>query len=101
MIGQFFPLSQTLILIKTPIAAQGSYFNVVQLGASTMRVTGYGTANGTANETQQTATGPDAGSTGTELRYVVDTEPANSGSPVIRQCSRQCHWCAYNWSLSI
>ena len=35
------------------------------------------------NQTLQTATGPFAGRSGTTLTYSIDTEPANSGSPVI------------------
>lgn len=52
----------------------------------TVRVTGYGndTTPLTSNRTQQTATGPLTGSVG-PLRHQVDTEPCNSGSPIIRE----------------
>lgn len=67
-----------------PIAAQGASFTVVQsYGGSTIRVTGFGVDTGTANQTQQTHAGPNAGSSGTTMRYQTDTEGGNSGSPVI------------------
>jgi len=67
-----------------PIQAQGASFTVVQnLGPSTIRITGYGVDAGTANQTQQTHAGPNAGSSGTTMRYQTDTEGGNSGSPVI------------------
>lgn len=74
--------SQSALL---PIQAQQAYFGLEQsLTASPLQVTGYGTSTqGTRNRAQQTATGPNAGSSGTTLSYFVDAEPGNSGSPVI------------------
>lgn len=67
-----------------PIAAQGAGFTVVQnLGPPNIRITGFGVDSGDRNQTQQTHVGPNAGSSGTTMRYQADTEPGNSGSPVI------------------
>ncbi len=49
----------------------------------TIRITGYGTDSGVDNQTNQTNSGPYDTTTGTRLRYVVDTTGGNSGSPVI------------------
>ncbi len=79
---------------QQPIQVQGASFTVVQdLTPATIRVTGYGVdgpapnfGNGTrdeTNQTQQTHFGPNAGSSGTTMRYTVDTQGGNSGSPVI------------------
>ena len=68
----------------TALQAQGASFNLVQnLGPAIIRITGYGVDGGTANQTNQTHTGPNAGSSGTTMRYQTDTEGGNSGSPVI------------------
>ena len=53
----------------------------------TMRITGYGTDDGAANQTNQTHTGPFAGNNGTQLQYAVDTTGGNSGSPVIYEAT--------------
>ena len=53
------------------------------LNPDSIRITGYGTDTGTANQTQQTHVGPNAGSSGTTMRYRTDTQGGNSGSPVI------------------
>jgi len=69
-----------------PIEAQGASFTVVQdLGPPEIRITGYGVDfnDPTRNQAQQTHVGPNAGSSGTTMRYVTDTEGGNSGSPVI------------------
>jgi len=69
-----------------PIEAQGASFTVVQdLGPPEIRITGYGVDfnDPTLNQVQQTHVGPNAGSSGTTMRYVTDTEGGNSGSPVI------------------
>lgn len=67
-----------------PKQAQNAYWPLVQdLGPDSIRITGYGVDDGTANQTQQTHIGPNAGSSGTTMRYVTDTEGGNSGSPVI------------------
>jgi hypothetical protein len=78
-----------------PIAAQGASFTIVQdLAANPLRITGYG-VDGPApnfgnppprnadNQTQQTHTGNNTGSTGTTMRYSIDTQGGNSGSPII------------------
>ncbi|CAN5569243.1 hypothetical protein BH20VER3_BH20VER3_07150 [soil metagenome] len=80
-----FPNSQTGL---TALQAQGAFFNVVQdLGPATVRITGYGVDNGMANQTEQTSTGPNAGSSGTTMRYQTDTEGGNSGSPIIDEAT--------------
>ncbi len=67
-----------------PIAAQGAAFIMAQdFGPDSIRITGYGVDDGSANQTQQTHVGPNAGSSGTTMRYRTDTEGGNSGSPVI------------------
>lgn len=69
-----------------PIQAQGAAFAVAQSpGSPTLRVTGHGRdANDpTRSQTQQTHVGPNAGLSGTEIRFVVDTATGSSGSPVI------------------
>jgi V8-like Glu-specific endopeptidase len=71
-----------------PIAAQGDAYTVVQnLLPNSIRISGYGVDNGTANQIQQTHVGPNAGSSGTTMRYVTDTEGGNSGSPVIDEAT--------------
>jgi hypothetical protein len=78
---EVFPNSITNLM---PKEAQGAYWPLVQnLGPDSIRITGYGVDVGTANQTQQTHIGPNAGSSGTTMRYVTDTEGGNSGSPVI------------------
>ena len=94
-----------------PHIAQGFFHmsSLVPSGGSTIRVTGFGVDNTPAGPggagspccdadnddvcefncnssayTQQTATGPLDELAGTTLEYEVDTTPANSGSPVIR-----------------
>lgn len=53
--------------------------------SETTRITGFGTDSGTSNQTNQTDTGPYHSTSGTALRYTVDTNPGNSGSPVIHE----------------
>ncbi len=87
---EVFPNSITGLMPKD---AQGAFWPLVQdLGPDSIRITGYGvddTPPGTTggrnsdNQTQQTHVGPNAGSSGTTMRYVTDTEGGNSGSPVI------------------
>ena len=78
---EVFPNSITGLM---PKQAQNAYWPLVQdLGPDSIRITGYGVDDGTANQTQQTHVGPNAGSSGTTMRYVTDTEGGNSGSPVI------------------
>ncbi len=90
-----FSVSDNPISGLQPIDAQGASFTVVQdLGANPLRITGYG-VDGPApnfgnppprnvdNQTQQTHTGNNTGSTGTTMRYSIDTQGGNSGSPII------------------
>lgn len=73
-----------------PIVAQGAAFTIIQsYGQDSIRITGYGVDTGTANQTQQTHVGPNAGSSGTTMRYVTDTEGGNSGSPIINEATDQ------------
>jgi V8-like Glu-specific endopeptidase len=72
----------------TALQAQGASFSLVQnLGPATIRITGHGVDNGVDNQTQQTHTGPNAGSSGQTMRYRADTEGGNSGSPVINNAN--------------
>jgi V8-like Glu-specific endopeptidase len=67
-----------------PIDAQNASFSVVQdLGPNTIRITGFGVDDGSDNQTNQTHSGSNTGSSGTTMRYSVDTTGGNSGSPVI------------------
>lgn len=78
---EVYPNSVTGLM---PKQAQNAYWPLVQnLGPDSIRITGYGVDDGTANQTQQTHVGPNASSSGTTMRYVTDTEGGNSGSPVI------------------
>lgn len=78
---EVFPNSITGLM---PKQAQNAYFVLVQdLGPDSIRITGYGVDNGIYNQVQQTHVGPNAGSSGTTMRYVTDTQGGNSGSPVI------------------
>jgi V8-like Glu-specific endopeptidase len=73
----------------TPVQAYGGFLRMSRDTApSTVRVTGYGVDTGTANQTQQTHTGPYIGETvsGPSVvyhDYRVDTMGGNSGSPII------------------
>jgi V8-like Glu-specific endopeptidase len=78
---EVFPNSVTGLMPKD---AQGAYWPLNQdLGPDSIRITGYGVDDGVDNQVQQTHVGPNAGSSGTTMRYVTDTEGGNSGSPVI------------------
>ena len=82
-IFQVFPNSITGLL---PAQAQAASFTLKQsLTPPTIRITGFGVDSNdpTRNQTQQTHAGPNAGSTGTTMKYQTDTEGGNSGSPVI------------------
>jgi hypothetical protein len=75
---------------RYPGFVQGDYFRlstILPATSSTLRVTGHGTdTTNTRNGVQQTHTGPYQQRIGTtdEIRYRVDTEGGNSGSPVIK-----------------
>ena len=80
---EVYPNSITSLM---PKQAQGAYWPLVQdLGPDSIRITGYGVDynDPTYTQVQQTHVGPNAGSSGTTMRYVTDTEGGNSGSPVI------------------
>jgi len=73
-----------------PFQAYGFPFRLTREGpaaGATIRITGYGADTGTANRTCQTHTGPYVSETvsGANIwhAYQVDTEGANSGSPII------------------
>jgi PKD repeat protein len=64
------------------------FFNLGFFNASpgdSIRITGYGVDSGTTNQTQQTDAGPYFGTSGTSIRYTLDTDGGNSGSPVIHE----------------
>ena len=78
---EVFPNSITGLM---PKVAQAAFWPLVQdLGPDSIRITGYGVDAGVNNQVQQTHIGPNAGSSGTTMRYRTDTEEGNSGSPVI------------------
>lgn len=80
---EVYPNSNTGLM---PKQAQGAYWPLVQsYSPDSIRITGYGVDydNQNYNQVQQTHVGPNAGSSGTTMRYVTDTEGGNSGSPVI------------------
>ena len=86
-----FPNSNTGL---TPRQAQGSSFVIANPPAFSsnqiIRITGYGTDGGTANQTQQTHAGPRVANSGsTTLEYQADTTGGNSGSPVIHEATGQ------------
>jgi hypothetical protein len=71
-----------------PIDAQGASFSVRQdLSPATIRITGFGSDSGEDDNTNQTHSGPNDGSSGTTMRYTVDTTGGNSGSPVIDEAT--------------
>jgi hypothetical protein len=78
-----FPNSNTSLL---PKEAQNTFFQVEQnTSFMTVRVTGHGVDDGSANYTQQTSTGSQTAVTGTTIWHSVDTRGANSGSPIINE----------------
>src|SRR5690606_26825893 len=86
--GIFRVFDNTQTGLQPVVAQGGGYFHVRQdLAPPTIRITGYGVDTGTSNQTQQTHTGPNAGSSGTTMRYQVDTTGGNSGSPVIDEAT--------------
>jgi hypothetical protein len=56
-------------------------------GSESIRITGYGTDSGSANQTQQTHSGPWATLNGNTVQYRTDTTGGNSGSPVVHEPS--------------
>ncbi len=70
-----------------PNQAQGGFNLRRNLGPANIRITGFGVDQGVTNQTNQTHLGPNAGSTGTTMRYVTDTTGGNSGSPVIDEAT--------------
>ena len=78
-----FPNSNTGL---TPFQKQQAAFTVAtppEASGNTIRITGFGTDTGTANQTNQTNTGSFISNSGNVLKYEVDTTGGNSGSPVI------------------
>ena len=87
----YFPNSNTGL---TPREAQQAAFVIVNPPAfqngQVIRITGYGTDSGTANQTQQTHFGPRVNTAlATEVEYQADTQGGNSGSPVIFESTGQ------------
>ncbi len=77
---------------QTAFSQQGARNAVATtiLPGTTLRVTGYGTdttPNATFNQVQQTATGPFVGFLANVMTYQVDTEPGDSGAPIIREAT--------------
>ncbi len=70
---------------ESPAALFGNFIVMPTLptAGNPIRITGYGTDSGVANQTLQTHVGPAVAPTGTQLRYATDTTGGNSGSPVI------------------
>jgi len=76
-----------------PAQAYGAFFRMsLNPNPATVEIAGYGVDNtprgcrlgrNAQNQTQQTNAGTFLGQTGTSIEYTVDTEPGNSGSPVI------------------
>ncbi len=84
-----FPNTETGL---TPFQAQNAFFALATpptAAGTPMRITGYGTASGALNQTQQTSTGPFDSLAGTTLAYAADTTGGNSGSPVILDAGDQ------------
>ena len=81
---EVFDNSQTGV---QPIAVQGSFAIRQDLGPANIRITGFGVDDGVTNQTNQTHVGPNAGSSGTTMRYTADTTGGNSGSPVIDEAT--------------
>ena len=86
-----FPNSNTGL---KPKDAQGGTYQLASAAppfnaSNTIRITGYGVDSGTANQVQQTNSGPWASAIGTTLTYVVDTQGGNSGSPVFHENTGQ------------
>ena len=75
------------------VDVQGPGFNLATsipgTSGNSIRITGYGTDGGSANQTQQTHVGPFVNNGGTAVGYVTDTTGGNSGSPVIHEQTGQ------------
>ena len=75
---------------QMPAANQGYYTlgTLIPAVGDPIRITGFGTDSGVANQVQQTNVGPFAANpTPTHLGYTTDTTGGNSGSPVIDENS--------------
>ncbi len=73
---------------QSPIQRQGKSFNVTQNSpGSTIRISGFGTDDGSANQTSQSHTGPLTSVSNSRVFYAVDTMGGNSGSPIIDEAS--------------
>jgi V8-like Glu-specific endopeptidase len=70
-----------------PIEVQGAFIVRQDLSPADIRITGFGSDTGVTDQTNQTNVGPNAGSTGTTMRYVTDTTGGSSGSPVIDEAT--------------
>ncbi len=84
---EVFPNSVTGLM---PKQAQNAFYVLKQdLGPVSIRITGYGTTSpaNERNQAQQTHVGPNAGSSGTTMRYRTDTTGGNSGSPIVDEAT--------------
>jgi hypothetical protein len=86
----FFRMARELPAVGQPLRITGCGVDVTPQGTQPMvcaafNVQGTCTHSGpnAQNQTLQTSTGAFFGANGTALQYAVDTEPANSGSPII------------------
>lgn len=84
-----FTVANNAVTGLQPIEAQGSFTIRQDLSPSTIRITGFGVDSGIDNQTNQTHTGSNSGSSGTTLSYTVDTMGGNSGSPVIDNATNE------------
>ena len=78
-----FPNSNTGL---TPFQKQQAAFTVAappEVSGNAIRITGFGVDTSTANQTNQTTTGPFTSNSGNILQYAADTTGGNSGSPII------------------
>ncbi len=84
-----FAVNNNSVTGLQPMAAHGSFAFRQDLGPSTIRITGFGVDSGSDNQSNQTHTGANTGSSGTTMRYNADTQGGNSGSPVIDEATNQ------------
>lgn len=79
-----FTVSSNSETNQQPNQAQGSFSRQRNFSNTRrVRVTGFGGDDGTANQTNQTHVGNNAGSSGNIIRHTADTSGGNSGGPII------------------
>lgn len=84
-----FAVNDNSVTGLQPGAAHGSFAIRQDFGPSTIRITGFGTDSGIDNQSLQTHSGSNTGSSGTTMRYNADTTGGNSGSPVIDEATNE------------